>query len=399
MSATRYLQARRLLLRVRKRWLDVTGRSGQVYIDGRVAQYHAMWQAVSDATGCTLSVLADDVWEIERDAVKTRICNYIMEFDNAAVLELAGKKAVVHRLLQSHGLPIPDHVVFSLKTLDRAYGFLGKHPQGCVIKPGNGAAGQGVTTHLQTRADVQRAALLASLYSAELIIEAQIPGECYRVLVLEGEVVHAVRRRGLRLRGDGVSTVRRLIDVENADRRKDGRAPLDVDRDCMFTLSQQNLSLDGMPASGRDFLVKTVSDSRQLYAELRTVYDEAVTDRLCDAVRRDAERAARIIGSDFLGVDIITMDPSVPLAQSGGAINEVNTTPGLHHHYDAARMSFPSAAVRALDAILRRKAAAVVRANPAAPKPRADAAPMSRAADLTDRIPPRGTGRPVHEPT
>ena len=35
----------------------------------------------------------------------------------------------------------------------------------------------------------------------------------------------------------------------------------------------------------------------------------------------------------LVGVDVITNDPSVSLAQSGGVFLEVNTTPGIHHHY------------------------------------------------------------------
>nr|HQU71074.1 hypothetical protein [Calditrichia bacterium] len=36
---------------------------------------------------------------------------------------------------------------------------------------------------------------------------------------------------------------------------------------------------------------------------------------------------------DLLGVDLITPDVSRPLDEVGGVINEINTNPGLHHHY------------------------------------------------------------------
>jgi D-alanine-D-alanine ligase-like ATP-grasp enzyme len=55
-------------------------------------------------------------------------------------------------------------------------------------------------------------------------------------------------------------------------------------------------------------------------------------------------------------VDLITSDASVPLRQAGGVINEVNTTPALHHHYDRAKEQHPEAAVRVLRALLSRKA-------------------------------------------
>jgi len=37
-------------------------------------------------------------------------------------------------------------------------------------------------------------------------------------------------------------------------------------------------------------------------------------------------------GLELIGLDVISEDISLPLSQNGGVINEVNTTPGLHHH-------------------------------------------------------------------
>jgi len=351
----RLLMLQRLIARVRKQWLDWTGRSGQTYFHHRVAEYREMWRAAAEKLEGAFTPLADDLWEIEVGSIRTRMHNHQTEFDNPVVLGLAGKKAVVHRLLRGAGLAVPEHAVFSLADLPSAYRFLEAHPKGCVIKPANGYGGQGVTTHVQQIPEVRRAAILASLYDRELLIEAQIPGESYRLLILEGKMVQAVCRRGPRLKGDGVSTIRSLVTVEDALRRGDGHAGLDLDRDCLFTLAYQGLAPDSVPAAGREFPVKSVNDPVRKYVEVRTVYNETVTDLICDSIRSDAESAARLVGSDFLGVDVITTDPSVPLAQSGGVINEVNTTPALHHHYDLTRERYPKAALQVIQAIVRRK--------------------------------------------
>jgi cyanophycin synthetase len=192
-----------------------------------------------------------------------------------------------------------------------------------------------------------------------LLIEAQIPGESYRLLILEGKMVHAVCRRGPRLKGDGVSAVSRLIEAENARRRGSGHPELDIDRDCLFTLAYQGLAPDSIADAGKEFLVKSVNDSARKYSEVRTVYNETVTDLICDSLRKDAECAAGLVGSDFLGVDVITTDPAVPLHRSGGVFNEVNTTPALHHHYDLPRARYPEAALQVVRALLRRKTPAV----------------------------------------
>jgi D-alanine-D-alanine ligase-like ATP-grasp enzyme len=354
------LSLQRAVLKVHMQWMHWTGRSGQTYFHHRVAEYREMWRAIADACGGSFTPLADDLWQVEVNGITTRVHNHEMEFDNPVVLRLAGCKTVVHRMLQSAGLPIPEYAVFSLADLDRAQTFLREHPAGCVVKPVNGYGGQGVTTHVQRPEELKRAALLASLYGRELIVERQVPGESYRLLVLEGETVHAVRRRGPRLRGDGSSTIRQLIEAENIVRRQTGDPVLDIDRDCEFTLRYQGLSLDAIPDTGRVVVAKSVNDPVRKYTEVRTVYTETVTDLVCSAIRREAEAAARLVGSDFLGVDIITTDPTVPLRTSGGVINEVNTTPALHHHYDATRERFPGVGVQALNALLRKKAAVAV---------------------------------------
>lgn len=356
LDSPRILKAQRMALRIRKTVIDWMGWSGQTYFVHRVGEYREMWRSAAAELGGSLTPLAADLWEVRVGSARTRMHNHQAEFDNPVILGLAGKKAAVHRLLAADGLPVPDYKIFTLTELDAAYAFLAQHPEGCVVKPANGYGGQGVTTHLQQPREVRRAAILASLYDYELLIEAQIPGESCRLLILEGRMVHAVRRRGPRLVGDGRTTVRDLIVRDNAARRAAHRHELDLDRDCLFTLEYQGLTLTSTPEAGREFLVKSVDDPARRFTEVRTVYTETITDLVCDAVRRDAERAAALVESDFLGVDIITRDPGVPLPQSGGIINEVNTTPALHHHYEDGQTSHPAAAVQVLRAVLGRKA-------------------------------------------
>ncbi|MHA1559910.1 MAG: hypothetical protein ACTSWI_04470, partial [Alphaproteobacteria bacterium] len=48
------------------------------------------------------------------------------------------------------------------------------------------------------------------------------------------------------------------------------------------------------------------------------------------------ELGARVIGNlglRFAGLDIICKDISAPLDERNGSIGEINTQPGIHHHY------------------------------------------------------------------
>ena len=203
----RMLRLVRLFRRLQKIWVDWRGTSGQIYFEHRVGEYERIWGHVAEVLDAELIRLADEVWEFRRGKQRTRVNNYQLEYDNPVVLRIAGNKPLVHQLLVNRDLPVPLHKTFTLRDLDVANSFLKGHTQGCVVKPADGFGGKGVTTHVQNYTELKRAAVLASLYSPNLLIEQQIPGESYRLLVLNGKMVHAVCRRGLRLQADGTSSI------------------------------------------------------------------------------------------------------------------------------------------------------------------------------------------------
>lgn len=349
------LKLQRKLKRLQKIWNDIRHTSNKIYVTDRVSQYREMWRKVAEKSGAKFRTLSDDVWEIEMDGIKTRMLNHQMEFDSPVTLGMAANKPLIHRLFAENGLPVPEHIVFRLEELEKAYSFLNKYPAGCVIKPANGTShGDGITTHIKTNYEARKAAILASLYCPDMLMEPQVPGECYRLLILNGKMIHAVRRKGISVQGDGSSTILELIESNNNNTGNQGRRILGKDDDCQFNLTRQNLSLDSIPRAGKKIMVKSFCESEAGNVEIRTVYNENVTDLICDSAKECAEHAATVLNSVFVGVDIIMTDPTIPLEESGGVIDEVNTTPGLHHHFNLKDEKFPEAAMLALKVLLNR---------------------------------------------
>ena len=95
---------------------------------------------------------------------------------------------------------------------------------------------------------------------------------------------------------------------------------------------------------GRKILVRSVGKDYNGGAELRTIYDTEVTELLHESIVQDAIQGAEIVGARLVGVDIITTDITRNLRETGGIVNEINTTPALHHHYDATVEDFPAPA-------------------------------------------------------
>jgi cyanophycin synthetase len=292
-----------------------------------------MWRDAAAALGATLVDLEDGFCEIRLGDRTTRLRQDFVMLDDPVTLQLAGHKPLVHRLLSAAGLPVPPHRQFTLATIAAAEEFL-RLGVPCVVKPAvNSGAGAGVTTHVATRRQLADAAVQASLHGKCLLIERQIAGDAYRLLYLHGRLLQAVWRQPPRVVGDGRSTIRRLIAVENT-RRGAGRGGeaavtrLHVDLDMELTLRGAGLSLGDVPEAGQMVVVKTVVNDNARRG------NTVVTDRIGDAMRADGACATAVLGTALAAVDIITPDPCVSLRRAGGVIVEVNTTPGLHHHYN-----------------------------------------------------------------
>jgi cyanophycin synthetase len=63
------------------------------------------------------------------------------------------------------------------------------------------------------------------------------------------------------------------------------------------------------------------------------VYTETITERCSPLLLSELARIVHALGSRFAGVDIVATDVSRPLSETGGMFLEINTTPGIHHHY------------------------------------------------------------------
>ena len=115
--------------------------------------------------------------------------------DSVQSLEVARDKFETLRLLKSSGLPVPDtELVRDLDQLEAAVRRVGGAP--VVIKPLHGAQGQG-TILAESAAGAVSMMQSILFQSREFLIQRFIPcaGEDIRVIVVDGQVVAAMRRK------------------------------------------------------------------------------------------------------------------------------------------------------------------------------------------------------------
>ena len=267
-----------------------------------------------------------------------------LQFNDQVVASISANKALCYQIAMAHGVPVPAHKLFSLEQLPQARRYLAANPGVYVVKPAeNTSAGIGITTFVRTGAELSRAAVLASLFNPEFIVERMAAGESCRLLFIDGELVHAVRRRGIRLTGDGRSSIAELA----------ARSAAQLDAIAAWTLAAQELTSDTVPGDGVEVLARVLPPDTKRVRELRTVYDEEITDLVSPGLVDEARLVMDRLETRLAGVDVVTTDPSQSLADSGGVLLEVNPQPGIHHHYitDADHRTHP-VAVRLLESLL-----------------------------------------------
>ena len=244
-------------------------------------------------------------------------------------VELAQDKEETNKILANVGLPVPrQELVRSAERAVRAAERLG-FP--VVTKPYNGNHGRGISIGLKTADEVRAGFEAAKEHSSSVIVETFLQGEDHRLLVVNGELIAATRRTPGHVVGDGVKTVRALVEIVNQDPRRGvghekvmTRIELDAQADMMLT--RQGLTVDSVPAAGQTVLLRSTAN----LSTGGTATD--VTDIIHPDNREMAIRAVTAIGLDVGGVDFLCPNIAESWRKVGGGICEVNAAPGFRMH-------------------------------------------------------------------
>jgi len=245
---------------------------------------------------------------------------------SAIAESISRDKDLTKTLLQSCGVAIPEgRIVDSPADAWEAAEDIGLP---VVVKPSDANHGRGVFIDLNTQAEVETAYKAALEEGSSVLVERFIRGNEHRLLIVGGKLAAAARGEPIFVIGDGASTISQLIDVLNMDPRRGDLEehplnPVILDREpaARLELERQGLSADSVPPAGKKVL---------LLRNGNVAID--VTDQVHPSVAATAALAARVVGLDIAGVDLVAEDISRPLDEQRAAIVEVNAGPGLLMH-------------------------------------------------------------------
>lgn len=258
-------------------------------------------------------------------AAMRRIWTAETDSTSAIAETISRDKDLTKELISSVGVPVPEgREVESAEDAVEAAEDIG-FP--VVVKPTDGNHGRGVFIDLTTPDDVRKAYAIAVEEGSSVLVERSIQGIEHRLLVIGGKLIAANRSDLITVSGDGQSTVLELIESQvNTDPRRGNTElhPLSIiriDTAAQMELDRQKLTPDSVPAAGREVLIQRNANH---------AFD--CTDEVHPDTAAIASLAARVVGLDIAGIDLVCQDIAKPLLAQGGAIVEVNAGPSLLMH-------------------------------------------------------------------
>jgi cyanophycin synthetase len=271
--------------------------------------------------------------QLGHGARQRRIWTAETDRTSAIAESIASDKDMTKSLLKACGVPVPEGSL--VRSAEEAWEEAQDIGLPVVIKPYDGNHGRGVTLNLMTQEDVTAAYEIASAEgdSASVIVERYIVGDEHRLLVVGNRMVAAAKGESLWVIGDGKSSVKELVEQQiNIDPRRGeteefplGLVKPDESAEIILDLKRQGMTADSIPAAEQRVLIQPNGN---------VAID--VTDLVHPENQRLVALATRIVGLDISGIDLVCQDISKPLQEQGGAIIEVNASPGLLSHLKPA---------------------------------------------------------------
>jgi len=250
---------------------------------------------------------------------------------SAIAESIAQDKELTKSLLRAVGVPVPEGR--PVENAEEAWTAAQEIGVPVVVKPRKGNQGRGVSVRLTTREAVMAAFEIAVAQDGEVMVERQVEGSDYRLLVIGGRLIAAARRQPPSVVGDGKHTITELVEIENQNplRGEDHSTSLSklrLDAIGREMLAEQGFTVDTVPSDGQVVVLRR-------NANLSTGGSAVdVTDEVHPLVAERAIDAAAMVGLDVAGIDVITSRIDQPLDVTRGAIVEVNAAPGLRMHIE-----------------------------------------------------------------
>jgi len=254
--------------------------------------------------------------------------------DSKIAKEIQRDKWSSNLMMERLGLPTAKWQI--LDSAEQIEEIWDQYEKPVVIKPTGLTAGSGVSIGIDTIQKAKTAFQIATEptkkhigknWQQKIMIQEQVPGEDYRLLVIDDKLEIVTKRIPAFIIGDGKSTIKELIEETNRDPRRDTSKPthilkpIKINPPLLRLLNEKGLTLESVPQKEEKITVRKVASMSQ------GGITEDFTDQVGPEIKYIVESIASSIHAFVVGVDILCKDISKPLTKDNGGIIEINTKP------------------------------------------------------------------------
>ncbi len=244
-------------------------------------------------------------------------------------VETSDDKYLTTKILQEAGIPTPQTII--TEDINEIIEFHKKIKSPIVIKPAYGYQGKGVFLELDDNECITKAFNWAKELDDEVIAQEDIKGGTYRLLVVDFKFVAAVRLVPAYVVGDGELSVNELVIKLNSQfGREEGDkgklSKVEIEEDSLKILELKNYTIETILPLGEVLYLKNSGNMRLGASSID------MTDNIPSNTIFIAERIAKILNIDVVGIDVLSPNIKQPLNENNAKIIEVNAAPDFRMH-------------------------------------------------------------------
>ncbi len=237
-------------------------------------------------------------------------------------------KWFVKKIFIKENIPTPEGRAIS--SFDEAQRFGENFGYPVVIKPLDQSRCLGVTIGIQSKSDLKLAIRETKKFGRKFLIEKQVEGSSFRVMIVQGRAVGVCLRKPPYVIGNGHYSIKELVAAKNADQRRGSRAistlhPIKID---YRLLKSQEMDGNFIPQKEQTIILNrkiNLGSGAETVDLTRAIHPKIV--KLCT-------RVAEILDAQVLGLDVITADISqAPSRKNQVWLIEVNSLPFIDMHH------------------------------------------------------------------
>ncbi|MEK7060219.1 MAG: hypothetical protein AAB970_01195 [Patescibacteria group bacterium] len=249
-----------------------------------------------------------------------------MESDS---LKWMDNKGIMKIKFLKEGLPVAKGgIAFSKKKALKIFNEITKP---VITKPNLGSRSRHTLIHIDTPEKLIYGFKKAKKLSPLVVIEEELRGYLFRCTLIGGKFVGAVKRDQPEVTGDGIHTLKELMDKENERPERQGPIfhKIVIDPDAEIELKREGIKMEDIPAKG-----KIITFSQKTSRGIGGTTTE-VTDIIHPENIKMLEKLGAYLKDPLVGVDLIIEKIEEPwYTEQHCGIIECNSLPFIDlHHY------------------------------------------------------------------